>query len=354
MKTKILVILIILAGLGAGGFFVWKNISAPKVEKGVVPAPSNEVRIYKGTWTPTLLTQDTKKLASDMQKMKEMGMNIVFFQGSPPQMEICLMSIPSDSKLAKKIKKVIPIQEDLLISNIQTAHKNGLKVALTMAKCMPGKKGEKDLEKRIDLEAWNLKIIELAKLAEKHEVELFAPMNEPETLFGPSASATWGQEILPRIKEVYHGEIIWKGGGIGGIQPYPMSKPAPTNYSGYDYLGFTLGVGSGTTLEQFPQHADYALDTFLKYAERDGCKGVMISEFYGNTPDSWEERAWNEEKEEITNKIVLEKGKDKVVGFFALDFIGLSFLGDDIPRLPDPKKSSKTEEVIRRWFTEIL
>ena len=357
MKTKIshqgrvslwlMIILLTFIGIGIGGFFVYKNISGPKVEKGVVPAPSTEVRIYKGTWTPTALTQDTKKLASDMQKMKEMGMNTVFFQGAPAQVEHCLETVPSYHELAKIMKEIIPIERELLISNIQIAHKNGLKVALTMSKCMPQ-------SKEIALEAWNSRVVELAKLAEEHEVELFAPMNEPEALFGPSASATWGQEILPKIKEVYHGEIIWKGGSVGGIQPHPMPKPAPTNYSGYDYLGFTIGLDSGMTLEEFSQRVDYALDTFLGLAERDGCKEVMITEFFGRLPGRWEEDAWSEEKEARAHEIVLEKGKDKVIGFFALDFLGLSFFGGEIIGLPVPENSLKTQEVIKKYFTKIL
>ena len=33
MKAKILIILIVLIGLGIGGFFVWKNFSLPEDEK---------------------------------------------------------------------------------------------------------------------------------------------------------------------------------------------------------------------------------------------------------------------------------------------------------------------------------
>lgn len=349
MKTKILVILIILVALGVGGFFVYKNITTPKVEKGIVPAPSTQVRVYKGTWTPALLTENTYKLASDMRKLKAMGINTVFFQVAPPQAEHCLEGVPPDSEVVKKMKKILPIEKELMISNIQTAHKNGLKVALTMAKCMPK-------SKEISLEAWNSRVVELAKLAEEHEVEFFAPMNEPEVLFGPSASATWGQEILPKIKEVYHGKIIWKGGAPGDIEPDP-GNPNLTNFSGYDYLGFTLGIGSGPgTLEMFSRNIDNELDTMLSLAERDNCEGVMISEFYGRLPGAWEEREWNEEKEARAHEIVLEKGSkyDEVVGFFVLDFLELSFFGEDLPGLPGPEESSKTEEVIRRWFTEIL
>ena len=349
LKTKILIILMILVVLGIGGFFVYKNITAPKVEKGVVPAPSNEVRVYKGTWTPALLSKNSIKLASDMRKLRDMGANTVFFQAAPAQVEHCLEGVPPDSKIAKIMKEIIPIEKELLISNIQIAHKNGLKVALTMSKCMPK-------SKEIALEAWNSRVVELAKLAEEHEVELFAPMNEPEVLFGPSASATWGQEILPRIKEVYNGKIVWKGGAPGDIEPDP-GNPNLTNFSGYDYLGFTLGIGSGPgTLEMFSRNIDNELDTMLSLAKRDNCEGVMISEFYGRLPGVWEERAWNEEKEARAHEIVLEKGSkhDEVVGFFVLDFLELSFFGEDLPGLPGPEESSKTEEVIRRWFTEIL
>ncbi|MFH1832855.1 MAG: hypothetical protein ABH816_01625 [Candidatus Levyibacteriota bacterium] len=347
MKTKILIILIVLISLGAGGFFVYKNMTGLKVEEGIVPAPATQVRVYKGTWTPALLSKNSTKLASDMRKLKALGMNTVFFQGAPPQPEHCLEGVPPDSKLVKIMKEIIPVEKELMISNIQIAHKNGLKVALTMSKCMPA-------SKKIALEAWNARVIELAKLAEEHEVELFAPMNEPEVLFGPSASATWGQEILPKIREVYHGKVIWKGDAVGGIQPAP-GQPGP-NFSGYDYVGFTIGVGSGRTLETLPQRVDYALDTILGYAERDNCEGVMISEFFGQLPSTWKEREWNEEKEARANEIILEEGskRDKVVGFFALDFLDLSFFGKDIPGLPGPEESAKTQEVIKRWFTEIL
>ncbi|MFH1832854.1 MAG: hypothetical protein ABH816_01620 [Candidatus Levyibacteriota bacterium] len=342
MKTKILVVLIILIVLGVGGFFVYKNMTGLKVEEGIVPAPATQVRVYKGIWTPVSLSNNPRKLNADMKKLKDMGMNTIFLPAAPPQVERCLEGQDPNSELVKKLKKILPIHREIMIANIQAAHRNGLRVGLAMTKCYPAAND-------ITLEQWDSQVIENAKLAEKYHVELFAPMNEPEALFGPSASADWGQEILPKIKEVYHGIVIWKGASIGDMQLDSV------DFSGYDYLGFSVGIGSVVkTLEEFPQNVDYALDTFLGLAERDGCKGVMITEFYGRLPYIWEERAWNEEKEARVNEIILEKGKNKVDGFFALDFLGLSIFGEDIPRMPDPKKSSKTQEVIKRWFTEIL
>ncbi len=108
------------------------------------------------------------------------------------------------------------------------------------------------------------------------------------------------------------------------------------------------------TMEDFSQQVDHSLDTIIGFAERDNVKGVMITEFYGLLPGAWEKNSWSEEKEARAHEIVLEKGKGKVVGFFALDFLELSFLGEDIPGLPGPEISLKTKEVIKKYFTEIL
>jgi len=66
MKTKILIIILIIIGLGVGVFFVWKNISAPKIGEqvtipqdienncvGFVPGDPSEARMISeigGAW----------------------------------------------------------------------------------------------------------------------------------------------------------------------------------------------------------------------------------------------------------------------------------------------------------------
>ena len=51
------------------------------------------------------------------------------------------------------------------------------------------------------------------------------------------------------------------------------------------------------------------------------------------------------------HEIVFEKAKNKnkVFGFFALDFLEV-----ELPGVPLVKKDIKIEEVIRKWFREIL
>ncbi len=78
---KIIVILILLIGLGAGGFFVYKNFFSPQ-------------EIYKGVWMPSFgasLIPDSyfsegfdisimKPVVADLDKAKDAGINTLAFQ----------------------------------------------------------------------------------------------------------------------------------------------------------------------------------------------------------------------------------------------------------------------------------
>jgi hypothetical protein len=242
-----------------------------------------EVEIYKGVWMPTLLFQDSNQLASNIQTLKDVGVNTIFIQAFPTFSEASLelMEEVAPPGLFEKLKEVLPIEKELIINEIQTAHRNGLKVALTIGKPIT-------LEEK-DIEELNSKIIEYAILAEEYDVELFAPMGEPPDTID---TGNWRQEILSRIKEVYHGEIFWSGAMPVLPDKTTISKipeQPPGDFSGYDYIGFTtLYMPSGLlspedpdypTLEDYPEYVEGALDYMLAYAERDNCKGVIITEF---------------------------------------------------------------------------
>lgn len=302
---------------------------------------------YKGIWLPTLLLQDSNHLSNNIQKLKDIGINTIFIQGSSPQHEQWLERDKElfPPELIGRIREILPFEKEIIIDNIETAHRNGLKVGLTLAKPIPAPKLEE-----IDLEVWNSKIIEYAKLAEEYDVELFAPLNEPDEIFLEN-TGKWRQEILPRIREVYHGEIIWKGGMFGLpdktlTEGYlkEISEGPPRDFSGYDYIGFTLFVPEGQTLEEFSQRVDNILKYVPALAERDNCKGIMISEFV-----VLEGGPRTEEEIVKAHEIVLEKGKDKVVGFIVSDFLEV-----ELPGVPIMEEVLSKEEVIRRYFTEIL
>jgi len=250
--------------------------------------PDTEAQVYKGAWFPMVLP-------SQFARMKDMGMNTVF---------------------------LLTEQGELAVASIRTAHRNGLKVALTMDVRDTQIPKAADL----DIEELNSKIIEFAKFAERYEVEFFSPMNEAEGVFEEDTER-WAQDILSKIKEVYHGEVIWNGADVLDI-----------DLSGYDYLGFTITPSEDMTLEDYSQHVDDVLDRALGFAERDNLKGVMFTEF---GTFAW---APGHSEEDIAraNEIVLERGKGRAVGFFYIYMPG--FYG----------KTEKTEEVISRWYKEIL
>lgn len=228
-----------------------------------------EPQVYRGAWLPHVLP-------SALGELKDMGMNTIFLQGFP---------------------------DDVGTVTIQTAHRHGLKVALTLAVMGFDTPEAADL----DMDVLNSQIVDLAKFAEKWGVEFFAPFNEPENIFGED-TARWAQEILPRIKEVYHGQVIWKGARAGG-----------DGLSGYDYIGFPILPIEDMTSEEYTRYVDNQIDKALGFcAAIDSCRGIMITQFGGRESiDPWR----GEEGIASGHEIVLERGKDKVAGFFYWDEI---------------------------------
>ena len=363
LKLIIPIILIALASLIVGGFFVWKyffasGTSVPLLDKIVNQKTKEEVEIYKGVWMPTIYFQDENYIELNAQRLKDIGINTIFFQASPPQPEQWLDKTEDNlpSEILEKLREILPVEKELIINITQQAHRNGFKVALTMSN-LPDMEG-------IDVDLLNSRIVEYALLAEEHGIELFAPMNEPGVIFHPN-TGKWRREILPKIKNVYHGDILWKGTGLG-LPDEPLteeffkeiSEGSPGDYQGYDYLGFsTVFIPSDNmepdeliqfadmlTLEDYSQHVDNVLKYTLALAERDGCKGVMISEF-----GALDEEALSEEEIARAYEIVLERGKDRVVGFIAINFLEV-----EMPGMPPVKELIKTTEVIKKWFTEVL
>ena len=352
MNTKNLIILIVLFGLGVGGFFVWKNFSFPDEEKAKEEKTEEEIYIYKGIWLPGI--PPIGWLTSNIPKMKELGMNTVFL---------------SVGFLKEEDNRLAGIDTSHIVEDIQIAHDNGLKVALTTGFRPPYPKLED-----LDLEVLNSLIIEVAELAEEYDVELFAPLNEPGAILEEKTgkkTGEWRQEILLKIKEVYHGEIVWKGTGIGSpdkilSEEYlkKLSESPPGDFSGYDYIGFTtLFVPSeGLTLEEYSQYIDNALKYGFARAERDNCKGIMLTEFGmgdrfvmrgSDVVDLIDDGTITEEEFTRAHEIVFEKGKDMAVGFITtIDVleteIETEFFEVHIRGIPE------TEELIREWFKEIL
>lgn len=359
MSIKTLIILIILIGLCIGGFFVWKNFFVPEKEK-TEEETEEEVYIYKGIWLPGLSYRthfSENWLASNIEKMKDLGMNTVY---------LAAMFIQEDGN------PLAGINTSQIVKDIQVAHDNGMKIMLNTHFHPKPKLEEKDLEKLDSL------IVEVARIAQEYDVGLFAPLSEPETILLVD-SRKWGQEILPKVKQVYHGEVFWDGAFGPPDKPVTeeyfrqIAEQPPGDFVGYDYIGFPIYFISAKeslepeeqvrfaeqlTLESYSEYVDRLIKYMLAFAERDSCKGVIIKEFGvadrfymkgSELADRLVEGTLTEEKYTRAHEIVFEKGKDKVAGFMTvLDVLETDFYGTHLRIAP------KTQELIRKWFTEIL
>ena len=226
--------------------------------------------------------------------------------------------------------------EALAVAALQAAHRSGFKVfwVTELAYGLPPRPIPKKVLENTDLlDKYNQKVIEGARIAEKYGVELFCPLNEPEVKFGNEASFKWGQEILPKIKKVYHGKVVWKGTIMRDVLE-AIERGTKTDFTGYDYLGTSMTPY--VELREYAKEVESVLEGTGALAKRDGVPEIMITEF-----GTWHIKdVKTPEDYALAHEIVLEEGRGKVKGYFVLD---------------DGKlKGSLKEEVIQKWYTRIL
>jgi hypothetical protein len=217
-----------------------------------------------------------------------------------------------------------PYYKQLLIHNIEAAHRAGLQYCMTLQdQYLLRKPGAphvvpENLWLKF-LANWNKVVLEYADLAEKYGVEMFAPLIEPDGVVGPELALEWGQEIVSQIRERYGGKILCRsglgfeglyGGGLWvepgdfleGMEDEPFNRAGA--FRGYDYIGFTVvptmisnwEYGDPVAESRYRIFLNEFMDYALMRAEMDGCKGVIATEF-------GEER-------------VFEVGEEKLSGYF--------------------------------------
>jgi len=324
MKKKILIILIIGAILFfASSYLIWILTAKP---------PVGEVATYKGLWMPVIsVIPLMHPISFNLEKLKNDGVNILSF--GP------IFLVNKKGKISNFLWS-----RHLVIFQIKRLHRAGFKVMLAnevMEKI--GVPGFLPLETLNNPDFWinlNKIVVENAKVAEKYGVELYAPLNEPEVKFHekPERIYQWAQEILPQIKEVYHGKIVWKGAPDLPDQPERAAiyDPNKMNFSGYDYLGFSTGLCD--TPEKYQERVERLINFLKPIAERSKTE-LIVTEF-----GAWD-KPWNQDPENVRRayEIVLEEGyKNNLKGFFALDG----------PR--GQPNFSVFESVLKKWYEETL
>ncbi len=306
MKTKILILLIVLVGLGIGGFFIYKSFFVP--EASVPKTEKTKEEIYKGVYMALLgvsllpddyLPEGMKSLLlepvfSDLDKAAESGVNTLAFGMGYWANEQGKVSIPPNFK-------------EFLISFIEEAHARGFKIWLVVELAHPVDEGgnprampEEWLEDTDLIENFELAIIETAKFAEEHNVEMFSPANEmyvnlDSDKVGRERSKRLIVDIKPKIDAVYSGKICLKG-----------EWPNP-DFSAYSCFG------PGVDIPENEEEKNELINK-LDYNIRVNKKELIIGEL-------WEGNDWEGSQEDAKRgfEMALEAVKGKVSGVFILD-----------------------------------
>lgn len=315
-----------------GGVYRDSNQVSATTSSTIPPGITN-ISVYKGFWEPSgVLVYEA--LRDDVQRLRQDGINTLSFG--------ILYSIGLDDNISLETGGPPWFQgtKEDWIALIDEAHANGFAVFLTVNTQVPdAPESPTDLDKFI--QNINPVILEWAEIAERHHVELFAPLNEPDCVFeGVDSDETlearaysWGQDILPELRARYSGKLVFRV--MDGF-------PASANFSGYDLIGFDSFPETG--LNGWRQYIRGKIETALSLAARDGCENVILAEFGAITESIplLQIQVVDENTQAEIYQITFEEGWGKLKGFFTLSWTmqGVGF------------KDKPVEQVVKEWYTE--
>lgn len=270
-----------------------------------VPTPAFEATQYQGFWEPGLQSS----IAGELDHLKSLGVNTMSFVPSGRPLPDGTISIRSDNK-------------QFVIAQIVEAHKRGVQVYLVPNFRHPSTMPNRSLAETY-LENFMPIVLEWADIAQQYGVALFSPGNELDKPYPRDLVATWLHDIIPKINERYHGLTVAK-----------LKDVFDMNFSGYDYVGFT-NIG-----RKNPGGVREQVELAKQYAQRDGARGVIISEFGWDVGFAETEAAGEEKQAEVMEQVFRESWGE-VDGYFIVSWL-----------LPGYSvKGRPAEHVIKQWFT---
>jgi hypothetical protein len=355
MERNIKIILgisaLIVIGVIAGVF--WKNLTVTVTEpeitvpqktevgpEGAVPKteeapselkteetvfPRKNISTYLGIWLPAILHPG----AHSMNKRED----LIAIGANTVGIGIEVNYYPENGKFDEKM---LSYAKQKARDFIRYYKEGGLAVMVSLVPIPVKLQGEpgpipENIKEEV-LKNYEKIVVDLAKIAEEENAEIFCPMDEPDYKLGAKRGSSWGQEILPKIKSVYSGKVLWKGS-----LSRPFEKNQRIDFSGYDIAGFTVFPWGGLTL--YPQNVEFYINKLNQWAGEDGVKERIVAEF-GN----YQITKITKEEEPEALQIVFEKGRGKLNGFILLD--PPSGWGTSI-------KDSELEPVIKSWFEKL-
>ena len=289
--------------------------------------PSGEIKTYKGIWSPAF-PMTAKMLLFDIEQLKEDGVNTLSF--GPNYFTDEEGNIHS-----------VPFMKQLMILFIQVAHRNGFRVFLVADMWAPGFAGKIE-NKDLFFEQATAISLEWAEIAEKYKVEMYAPSNEPAIIIDDDQEALdqWTYNIAQKIKEKYHGLLIYKASSHGDFD---------NDYRGYDYVGLDIFPTTDQTLEEFKNELQNHLENCLEFAQRDKTKGIILSEIGVQVKvtikgdiSSTTDKPFSLDYQKQAYEMFFVEGQDKVIGYIFCCWES-EFGPNNLP----------AEQVMKEWFHKI-
>lgn len=304
---------------------------------GPIPnPPKNKIIYYKGLWSGNLFyPEERTSLIYDPKVYLDWNVNIL---NIAPGFEINSkgevrypIDYPTyediDARIGELAEKYYKVDINIAMTILVTYKKEFSKPGENWAG-EPTELPKEIVEKPGYLDKLSVIVEDMAKIAQKYQVEMFSPMGEPENIFGVKVASSWNQEILPKIRKIYMGKIFYKGDLHKGEGDY-------LSFKGYDILGIMPHPAPPPTdLEALRKVIDTNMDKGLAWAKRDGVPEVVVAEhgFKGGN-EMWP-------AEDIG--IVLEESSKKLNGVF---------LSEPISAVLKTKQGDQIITQIKKWFS---
>lgn len=317
----------------------------PSLKSLAIDPPKDKISVYKGFWMPRI--SYSGKYLNKTEPSPEPMDNITLLK----QVDANLVLVGLDIYIDKNGNVSTSYPEKLIHqrvnSLVQQYYPNGIRLGLvpmchySREQIIMGIIPDKNkvptgpapsispdlLNNPHYLDNYNNYVGNLAGIAEQYSMEMFSPMNEPDLILGSNYASKWGQDILPGVKQNYHGKILYKA----ALKNY--SENLDTR--GYDIIGVTTSplswTGSGVSLENYQGDLSRRVKIIKKWADRDNVSEVMFGEVFGPSG------SFSDEDMATATGKIFQTGRDyQIHGYVFTD--------------PNPKN---TQFIGTKWFDEI-
>jgi hypothetical protein len=280
------------------------------IDSGSIVAGNPQIKI-RGVWLSSLDEWLKDGLDQhEIDELKEAGINYVQVVVWPQVLDNESVYVlprsfgnPDDRISYNNLLKESSKTEEKVISRINALDEAGFGTYLVI---YPERYGAHELYGKglRDVEEFLSKMeeitLEYARVAEENDVEMFSPPNELQLWVGAERAMKWYEDILPKIKEIYSGEVAPRGLTFydwDSLNDVPIEKAvAKFNFAGWDYIASDVYCNQIESLEEFKTCLRATIYKSIELKEKYGAKGIIygeISHLGGSNPELENSKEYN-------------------------------------------------------------